>query len=54
MGETTYNKAAMQYAEKYLDQLLKRTDFGERAGVQPESPPPKEVGRQRRKKKTRD
>ena len=51
MSETTYNKAAMQYVESYLDQLLRRTDFGELAGVQADNPPPKEVGKRRKKKR---
>lgn len=51
MSETTYNKAAMQYAENYLDQLLKRTNFAELAGVQDETLPPKEVRKRRKKKR---
>lgn len=51
MNDNKYNKAAVQYAEKYLDQLLKWTDFGERAGIQPDTPPPKKAGRRKTKKK---
>ncbi|MBQ6653531.1 MAG: hypothetical protein IJM81_09130 [Prevotella sp.] len=31
MSESAYNKTALQYAEHYLDQLLRRTDFGRHA-----------------------